>query len=196
MLTHEKLATVSHLEAVRTPAETYIRFYDMHNERTLSENGLSVVLSRVLHFDEVDDRSTHITVVQNNSSLMAPIRLGRNRFNAPEHYVPYDADDFLVNVTDGVTIKSYDVLSVHGLYKAHLNGIDAVYHPVNETMSVVFKHDADVKHSSASFNAETGDGIVQLAGNATGWILSDVESRELAIQSQLEPEDIELKSTA
>jgi hypothetical protein len=180
MNTVESFAAVTQLEAKKTPAETYQTFYELYGEESLSRkgpHGWHVVLNRVLHFDQDDSRDVHVVVARDNSSINPPMRRRFNTLGLPMHLVPYAADDYLAASTDGHTITAYDMRQVMGVYSNHINGIDKQYDAAYEKLQLSLM--TEQGKSSAEFQYASGEGVFDLQGYPTGWILSERESLNL-----------------
>jgi hypothetical protein len=178
MIMHESLASVSQLQELRTEPETYETFYQLYSADELSKHGFYRLMSRVLHTDEAGDRSTHFVVAHAKVAL-PPIRRNYDDRGVPAHYIPYVAEDMVVASTDGKSIVEYDVTDAFGVYRGFLNNTDQAHNPANEKMFVKFRSANDNILSNAEFNMATGDGIVNLAGRSSGWILSEGESNNI-----------------
>lgn len=171
----DMLAPIAHVGNQSPDPEVYAEFYAQLSPEALASRELETVLSRVLHTDETDDRSRHIMLLRQRFDRSPPIIRRLNDIGAPEHLVPYREDAFELFMTDGLRISTYDILSVHGLYRACLNGIDRQYDARNETIFVRCRQEG--QHTSTlSFNCKTGDGVMNPYTEPTGWILSEQES--------------------
>lgn len=180
----ESLAAVTQLETKKSRAETYQTFYDLFGEQALARLRGHIVLSRVLHFDQDDRRDVHVIIGRHDQSMNLPIRRHYTELGLPAHRVPYRAEDFMAAATDGCKITSFEVQSVAGIYKNHLNGVDKQYNPEYETLCLRLVSAEGV--SSGTFQYGSGNGVFDIQGHPTGWILSEPESLRIR-QSVLSP---------
>lgn len=186
MNTVESFAAVSQLEHKKSSAETYGTFYQLFGELALQRQGTHgwhTVLSRVLHFDEDDSRDVHVVVARNNQSMNLPMVRQYDALGVPMHRVPYRTDDFVVASTDGQAITMYDVRSVTGVYRNHINGIDKQYDAQYEKIRLNLQ--SEQGGSYGEFQCSSGNGVFELQGYPAGWILSEAESlrmREITLQ--------------
>lgn len=176
-MSSESLAHVSHLQSRKTNTETYQTFYQLYGEEHLRELGGHTVLNRVLHFDIDDRRDVHVVVARANNSVNLPARREYDRLGVPAHRLPYKAADFLVAVTNGITISEYEVKKAEGIYRANLDGVYHQYDPRYEQVHLDFSSEAG--QGRALFRAFGGDGVFNLQNNPIGWILSQAESERM-----------------
>lgn len=180
MNTVESFAAVTQLEAKKTSAETYQTFYDLYGEESLSKrgpHGWHVILNRVLHFDQDDRRDIHVLIARNNNSMNPAMIRRFNTLGMPAHLIPYAANDFVAASTDGQIITAYDTRLVTGVYGNYINGIDKQYDAQYEKLQ--FTLGSAEGQSTAEFQYASGDGVFELHGYPTGWILSEQESLNL-----------------
>lgn len=180
MNTVESFAAITQLETKKSPAETYQTFYQLYGEESLDRkgrHGWHIVLNRVLHFDQDDRRDVHVLVARNNSSGNPPMLRRFNRLGLPAHLIPYPPDDFMVASTDGQDINAYETRQVMGVYRNHINGIDKPYDARYEKLQLTLT--SQQGYSTGEFQYVSGNGVFDLQGHPTGWILSEAESSNL-----------------
>lgn len=176
----ESYMSVTPLEAKKSSVETYQTFYDLYGEAAFQRrgpNGWHMVLGRVLHFDHDDNRDIHVVVARDNQSINLPMRRRYSSLGLPMHEVPYRASDFMVASTDGQDIAVYGVRSVMGTYRNHINGVDKQYNPLYEKLQL--RLESEQGAGRAEFQYVSGDGVFELYGKPTGWILSELESSRI-----------------
>ena len=180
MNTVESFAAVTQLEVKKTSAETYQTFYDLYGQEPLSKRGprgWHIVLNRVLHFDQDDRRDLHVLIARSNNSMNPPMIRRFDKLGLPAHLIPYATDDFMAASTDGQTITAYDMRQVTGIYGDYINGIDKQYDARYEKLQLTLA--SAEGQSTAEFQYASGEGVFDLHGYPTGWILSEQESLNL-----------------
>lgn len=171
----DTLATISHFGNQSQRPEIYADFYAQFDPTVVAAQGREIVLSRVIHTDETDDRSRHIMITRDQHDINPAMMRRFNDLGAPEHVVPYHADAFELIVTNGVRIVHYNLLSVRGIYRAHINGVEKQYDAANETIFMRCDSEAG-QTATLNFNCKTGDGVLRPHNEPAGWILSEQES--------------------
>lgn len=180
MNTVESFAAVTQLETKKSPAETYKTFYDLYGEASLARKGIygwHIVLNRVLHFDQDDARDVHVLIARNNASSNPRMQRRYDYLGLPRHLIPYVSSDFMAVSTDGQVITAYDTRRVMGQYRGHINGIDKQYDIRYEKLQLTLESQQGT--SAGEFQLASGDGVFDLQGCPTGWILSERESVNL-----------------
>lgn len=182
-MSSENLATVSFLQTRKPDAQTYRDFHELYG---VARNGAAILLNRVLHIDETNDRSMHLIVTQQKMSggLMVPIPECLSN-ETPRYKVGYNPMGTLIATTDGETITKHHTRSVHGIYQRSIN---RRYHPIFERLYVDFVSPQGNESGRAEFNLGTGGGNFSIGSRVLGWILGSQESdylRHLAVTSDI-----------
>lgn len=180
---------VHRLETRKSAEETYETFYRLYDQSALLKRGFSIILQRVIHIDETEDRSSHFVVAHAHTPML-PIRRQFDRNHNPAHYIPYNSGDLIVASTNGQAITEYDVLNAHGTYRAYLNNTTHGYNPIHEKVEMTLQSDLAENIVTTEFNMATGDGVIHLDGQYQGWILSKRESARIK-EDMLYPELID-----